>query len=269
MRGILHHPAFQKLEAAWRAVAFLVNRLDTNDLLKIYILDVTLEELLDDEAAVHALFTRRDDPWAVIVGDFSFGQTDADATRLQRLARAARSAGAPFLAEALPPSENPSPEWQAFRRSAHAAWIGLALPRFLLRLPYGAETSPIDRFDFEEMPQQTHAGYLWGNPAFCCALLLGQAFLRDGWQMRPGVVREVQNLPLHLYKEDGQTVPKPCAEVLMTEREADYVMENGFMPLASLKSTDSVLLVRFQSVTEPLRALSGRWSSSFSAAAVE
>jgi type VI secretion system protein ImpC len=269
MRGILHHPAFQKLEAAWRAVAFLVNRLDTDGPLKIHVLDVTLEELLDDEAATYALLQRRGDPWSVIVGDFSFAQNTEDAVRLHRLARAARLAGAPFLAEALPPSGTTAPEWQAFRGSADAVWVGLTVPRFLLRLPYGPGTSPVERFAFEEMPHQEHARYLWGNPAFCCALLLGRAFLREGWQMRPGVIREIENLPLHLYKEDGQMTAKPCAEVLLTERDADYIMENGFMPLATLKSTDSVLLVRFQSVADPLRALGGRWRPSSHAASVE
>jgi type VI secretion system protein ImpC len=260
MRGVLHHQAFQQLEAAWRGLAMLVERLDTDGQLKIHVFDATLDELNTDPEGTHALFARKDNPWGVIIGAFVFDQTDGESRRARQLAQVARAAGTPFIAEATPPSGEPSAEWQALRRSPEAKWLGLAVPRFLLRLPYGRQTSPIDTFAFEEMPRQNHSGYLWGNPAFCCAYLLGLAFLSEGWSMRPGVVREVGSLPLHTYVEDGDTVAKPCAEVLLSEHDAKFIMDQGLMALASMKDGDSALLVRFQSVTEPVSALAGRWS---------
>ncbi|HET6205946.1 MAG TPA: hypothetical protein VFD98_04005, partial [Terracidiphilus sp.] len=62
------------------------------------------------------------------------------------------------------------------------------------------------------------------------------------------------------YKEDGQSVNKPCAEILLSEKDANSLMERGYMALASLKDQDAVLLVRFQSIADPLAALAGRWT---------
>jgi type VI secretion system protein ImpC len=261
LRALLHHEAFQSLEASWRGLAMLVDRLDTDGPLKIHLFDATLEELIANEEQLIALFARKDEPWGVVVGAFAFSQTDTDAARLERLARAAGRSRVPFVAEATPPSAETSSAWQDFRHSPSSAWIGLAMPRFLLRLPYGPQTSPLDTFSFEEMPRQDHSSYLWGNPAFCCAYLLGLAFLSDGWQMRPGLFTRVEDLPVHTYEQDGETVAKPCAEVLLTERQADFIMDQGFMPLATLKGSDSAILVRFQSVSEPAAALQGRWAS--------
>ena len=261
MRAILHHPDFQALEAAWRAVRMLVRGLDTDRDLKLYLFDATLEELAADPAGTTRVLTVRKQPWAVIAGNYIFGQTSTDAHMLSLLARLARRVDAPFLAEALPPSDEAAPEWAAFRRSFEAQWIGLALPRFLLRLPYGKETSTVESFDFEEMPESVHQQYLWGNPAFCCAYLLAQSFLKEGWSMRPGTVRRIDGLPLHVYREDDESQLKPCAEILMTEKLADSLLAQGIMPLASLKEQDAILLVRFQSVADPAKALAGRWSA--------
>ncbi len=262
MRAILHDPDFQALEAAWRAVRMLVRGLDTDRNLKLYLFDATLEELAADLAGTTRVLTVRKEPWAVVAGNYAFGQTSADAQMLQFLARLSRRIDAPFLAEALPPSDEAvAPEWTILRKSFEAQWIGLALPRFLLRLPYGKDTSSIESFEFEEMPESVHQQYLWGNPAFCCAYLLGQSFLEDGWSMRPGSVRRIDGMPLHVYRENDETNLKPCAEILMTERLADSLMEQGIMPLASLKEQDAILLVRFQSIADPAKALTGRWSA--------
>ena len=94
--------------------------------------------------------------------------------------------------------------WEALRKLPEASYLGLALPRFLLRLPYGADTDPTERFAFEEMDARPeHDHYLWGNPALACAYLLAQAFSQDGWDLRPGVVQEIESLPLHVYREAG------------------------------------------------------------------
>jgi type VI secretion system protein ImpC len=261
MRAILRHPQFQAIEAAWRAVWMLIQQLQPDSELKIFLFDATLEELTADPGLLAKCLAAPHDPWALIAGNFVFGQDAESAARLRKLGRIAAAAGAPFLAEALPPDESTAAEqWGELTRSPEASWIGLALPRFLLRLPYGKGTSPVEAFDFEEMPESVHAAYLWGNPAFACASILGRAFRSHGWDLRAGLNRQIEGLPQHVYQADGESVAKPCAEVLLTENEADFLMANGLMPLASIKGRDAILLVRLQSISDPPAALSGRWN---------
>ncbi|MGA3074826.1 MAG: type VI secretion system contractile sheath large subunit [Bryobacteraceae bacterium] len=269
MRALLHHRDFQALEAAWRAVDWLVRGLETGPQLKIYALDISkadlagsvreLRRILVDEAAA----IPGAEPWTLVAANFTFARTASDIRLLTGLAGIMRAAGAVFLAEADPgESESPDAErlWQALRDSAHASSIGLALPRFLLRLPYGEKTSTIESFGFEEMPgTPDHHHYLWGNPAFACAYLLGRAFGSDGWDMRPGTHAVIAGLPLHAYESEGEQQLKPCAEVLLSEADADWILEQGFMPLVSIKNQDAARLLRFQSIAQPLAPLSGAW----------
>jgi type VI secretion system protein ImpC len=270
MRAILHHRDFQALEAAWRALFFLARELETGPQLKLYALDISkaelagalgeLQRILVDEAAA----TPGAEPWSLVAGNFTFAHTTSDVNLLGELARIMRAAGAPFLAEAdlsEADSADTARRWNALRHAPEASWIGLALPRFLLRLPYGEKTEAVESFAFEEMPgAPVHQKYLWGNPAFACTYLLGQAFANYGWDLRPGAHQEIRGLPLHVYEADGERQLKPCAEMLMTERDADWILERGFMPLVSIKNQDVIRLLRFQSIAEPLARLSGPWS---------
>ena len=269
MRAILHDPHFQALEAAWRAVYWLVRGLETGPQLKLYVLDIGKADLAASLHEIHRLLvdqavdTPGAEPWAMAAANYSFTRNEADLHVLSELGAIMRAAGAPVLAEA-DPADPDTPEaaqrWNALRHSADASWIGLALPRFLLRLPYGEHTSSVESFAFEEMPgAPEHQQYLWGNPAFACAYLLAKAFTRDGWDMRPGSHQDITGLPLHSYEADGETQLKPCAEVLMTEHDAEAMLDEGFMLLASIKDQDAARLVRFQSIADPAQALNGRW----------
>jgi type VI secretion system protein ImpC len=292
MRSILHQREFQAVEAAWRALAMLVHGLEDGQL-SLSIVDLTKAELAADLAAdddlertglyrllvEEAVGTPGVAPWAVIAGNYTFESTAEDVQTLRRLAWIASRAGAPVLGAASPrivgcaslvetldprewDREAPNQHWQALRRSPEASYLGLALPRFLLRLPYGEDTDRTERFSFEEMPgAPAHEDYLWANPAFACVYLLAQTFSREGWALRPGRFREITGLPLHV-RGDGERRITPCAEVLLTERAAEAMLDQGLMPLASMKDRDAVQLVRFQSVAAPLRALSGWWGSS-------
>jgi type VI secretion system protein ImpC len=293
MRGILHHPAFQEAEAAWRSVFFLVSRLETSSNLQLFLLDLSRAELAADLEAEpfaktstfkllveQAVGTAISQPWAVLVGNYTFEQSPADVRLLARLAQVARHAGAPFLAAGHSrilgcPSlaESPDPDdwhepsdpeaakaWATLRRLPETAYLGLALPRFLLRLPYGKEVMPAEEFAFEEMPAvPRHDWYLWGNPAFACALLLGESYREQGWDMRPGDVLEIDGLPLHVYKEAGESRLKPPAEVLLRERGTEIILDTGVMPLLSLPEQDVIRLARFQSLADPPGPLAGKW----------
>ncbi len=280
MRALLHHPDFQALEAAWRAVFFLVRRLSTDATLKVFLLDIAKPELAADLVATYRFLIQGApdaQPWAVLAGNYTFDQTDEDLQLLGRMAALAHQAEAPFLAAASPSvlgcdsfADAPDPRdwrpagstvqsWDALRRLLQASWLGLALPRFLLRLPYGNETDATEQFAFEEfglVPR--HEDYLWGNAAFACAYLLGQAFSESGWDLRPGEVNEISGLPLHVYRAGDESSLKPCAEALLTDRAVEAILDRG--PMALVPTSDSVRLVRFQSLAQPAAALSGRWS---------
>jgi type VI secretion system protein ImpC len=221
------------------------------------------------------------EPWAVIAGNFNFGPTARDIELLARMAKVAAGAGAPFIAGAGPRllgcdsvldlpdvrkwkmemSGETAARWQSLRNSPEARFVGMALPRFLLRLPYGKETEAAELFQFEEMPDPTsHESYLWSNSALACALLLAQTYAEQGWNLRPGTISEISGLPSYVYRVEGEPQTLPCAEVLMTQKAAEEMVEKGFMPLASLKDQPTVRLVRFQSVADPLSPLAGRWS---------
>ena len=260
MRALLHVPAFQSLEAAWRAVSFLVRRVETASQLKLYLIDISKGELAADlrasqelhSSGVYQLLVGKSvgtpgaEPWTLIVGNYEFGPESEDAELLGRLAKVAKGAGAPLLAAAssrlvgcvslaetphprewtLPANAEGAAAWAGLRALLEVAWIGLALPRFLLRLPYGKRTDPIESFDFEEMAQPpAHEDYLWGNAAFACAVLLAQSFSEDGWTMRPGTHTQIDGLPLHVYEQDGESELKPCAEVLLTEEAAERILD--------------------------------------------
>jgi type VI secretion system protein ImpC len=294
MRMIMHDPNFQALEAAWRALDFLVTRLETYTLLKLYVLDLSESELAADLNAVNDLRTTGiykllveqtvetpgGEPWAVIAGNYTFEQTQNNAELLGRMAKIAAASGAPFIAAAhanllgcdsLAQTPDPDdwqtttadtgdPAWQVLQKMPAAAYLGLALPRFLLRLPYGADTDPLEQFEFEDMAgEPNHEDYLWGNPCFACAYLLGQAFSEYGWRLRPGAVQDVDNLPLHVYQLAGETCLKPCAEIVLTERAAEIIMDKGLMPLLSFREQDTIRLARFQSLALPPTRLAGRW----------
>jgi type VI secretion system protein ImpC len=295
MRVILHDPVFQGLESAWRSLWWLVTGIETGENLELGILDVTRQELEDDLRAAGAdleatgLFRlvvgrvagdRPGPMWSCLVGHYEFGAAHRDFEVLGALGAVAQGAGAPFLAAASPRimgcrsiAETPDPEgwtgadradalaWQELRRNPVAGWLGLALPRPLLRLPYGTKTDPAECFAFEEMPlAPNHAAYLWGNPAFACALLLARSFLERGWSMEPGDHLEVGDLPAHTYQAAGEHRMTPCAEVFLTERAADAVLGHGVMPLLSLRDSNAARLLRFQSVADPPAALSGPWA---------
>jgi len=137
----------------------------------------------------------------------------------------------------------------------------MTIPRFLARLPYGADTEPLETFTFEEFDRAPeHDKYLWANACFACGLLLAQSYRESEWEMGSHLKQDLEGLPLHTYKQDGETVYTPCAEVQLTHDACDRLMEFGLMPLVSYKNTDHVKLARIQSITDPVTKLKGRWN---------
>lgn len=291
LRAVLHQPDFQALEAAWRSVDFLVRRLETDVTLQVHLIDVSMAELTADldgggDAGTSGMYrllvessvgTAGAVPWALLVGLFTFGPDADDVGLLRRLAGIARAAGAPFIASADSrlvgsPSFGTAADpddwrdvdasaWDALRRSADARFVGLAAPRFLLRLPYGGpDGEPCDVPGFEELSSpKAHEDYLWGSSAVLAGLLHGEAFVSEGWSLRPRL--DVPGLPLHLVRADGEVTAKPCAEAVLSARAVDRILDRGVIAVQSLKDGDAVRLARMQSIAEPLRALALRYGS--------
>jgi type VI secretion system protein ImpC len=294
MRRVLHHPSFQGLESSWRWIHRLATELECGEDLRLFLIDATFEELGEDfdaaggspnASALHRVLSEfgarqpEERPWSLLVGDYTFGPSMEDATLLGALGAVASSAGAPFLAAADPeivgcsaapdlsepgkwssPVEAADGGWTALRGSPSARWLGLALPRILMRAPYGGRGESIERFEFDELPSTgEHEAHLWGNPAFACAELLARSFLDEGWSFSPGDLLDLEDLPLCVRKEDGESRLLPCAEVYMGERAAGALLDLGLMPFLSRADRNAARLLRFQSLASPPAALAGPW----------
>ncbi len=245
MRGLLHHPRFQSVEAAWRGLDFVIRSVesDTDAGARIYIAHYPQPDAASDlnqatslrGTHTYALLNSR--KWRAAVGLYSFTREAADIELLGRMALLAAHVRAPFLAEG---SADMGPHWDELRSIPEASYLGLALPRFLLRLPYGAQSSPIDAFPFEEMPPAApvHSHFLWGNPALACLALLTAG----------GGALNLEGLPIHTYRQDGEWSMTSCAEVWMTEAQALALIDLGLMPLIAFKDSGRVRLAGFRAI---------------------
>jgi type VI secretion system protein ImpC len=242
MNALLHHPRFQTLESAWRGIDFAVREMD-DAAARIHIVQFSKEDLAIDLASDNLRATRlyailHSRRWAGAIGLHSFDESEIEL--LARIALVAADASVPYLAEG-----SPQIGAEHFRDIPEASYLGLALPRLLLRLPYGSHTSPIDSFPFEEMPgAPIHGHFLWGSAAVACLAILvrGEA---DNLNL--------DGLPAHTYKQDSEWIMTPCAELLMTETQVLALIDRGLMPLVSYKDRPLVRLGGFRSVaSKPL-----------------
>jgi len=270
MRTLLHEPAFQSLEAAWRGVRWLISSLELDDNLQLHLFDVTRDELLADVVAARGqiaetgLYRRLVEgrhgsdagQWSALIGLLRFGPSETDVGLLAALGLIASRAGGPLLADAdlalAFGDAGALAGWQALRRSEAAPWIGLAAPRVLLRQPYGKGSDPIDAFAFEELAgEPVQEEFLWANASLASALLIGRSFTARGWDMEPGDEREIGDLPAYTFVRDGERELQPCAERFLTETQIDTLLKAGLMPIASRRDRNAVVAVRFQSVADP------------------
>jgi len=292
MNMLLHNPEFQSLEASWRSLYATVRRIKTSSKLKLYMADIDKAALANDlnhddltNSTVHqnliGPFTDIPGavPWAVIVGDYYFGDHTTDILLLERMGLLAQHCNAAFVSAAKPEIVNcddiavnqhvenwTSPRekhfvqaWNILRESSQARNIALTFPRTLTRLPYGSNTKTIEGFSFEEMENSNHNNYLWGNSAYSVLRLLAEAFAENGWDFLPGKNNEIRHLPAHSFKQDGELELKPCAEIYLTEKAGEKVLENGLLPVWSILRSDSVRVGPFSSLHSGNQHIQGKW----------
>jgi type VI secretion system protein ImpC len=276
----------------------LTSRLNTDEDLKICLFDISKDEVFADlhgaatvdKSGLYQVLVEQTrvpgvEPFALVVGNFSFEQEARDISLLAKLAALMHEAGIPLIAGGTariagfesfanfpdagrwqPPADIEM--WEKIRGHRLANHIGLAAPRFMLRLPYGPKTDAVEAFGFEEMPggaaaqgRPDAAGYLWGNGAFAVALCMGEAFLEDGWEFAPGTGGDVTELPCHMAVVDGDKEMMPCAEGWLSDRVAAVLRDLGLIPLLSVKNAASVKVAGVQSIAKGGKPLAAAWAS--------
>jgi type VI secretion system protein ImpC len=289
---IMHHPDFQTLESAWRGLHYLISNSETDDQLKIRVLNVSKKDLhktlkrykgaaWDQSPLFKKLYeeeygTLGGEPFACLVGDYYFDHGPQDVELLGEMAKIAAAAHAPFLAAAAPTVfqmeswqelSNPRdltkifqiPEyagWRSLRESEDARYLGLTMPRFLARRPYGAKTNPVEGFDFEEDANGPDPKkYTWANSAYAMAVNVNRSYKTYGWCSRIRGIESggsVEGLPTHTFPTDDGGVDMRCpTEIAISDRREAELAKNGFMPLVYKKNTDFAAFIGAQSLQKP------------------
>jgi type VI secretion system protein ImpC len=290
LNEVLHHPSFQKLEGTWRGIKYLMDQSETNDMLKIKVLNVSKKDLLKDlqrasEFDQSAMFKKVYEeefgvfggaPFGALMGDYEFGRGPEDIELLERISQVASAAHAPFISGASPNLLNLGDftqlggprdigkifdsteyaKWKSFRQSDDSRYVALALPHILMRLPYGKETKQIEAFDYEEaVDGSDHSKYLWSNAAYALSARLTTAFAKYGWCAAIRGVEGgglVEGLPSHTFQTDEGDVALKCpTEVAVTDRREKELADQGLVPLVHCKGTDYAAFFSVQSANKP------------------
>jgi type VI secretion system protein ImpC len=286
--AILHHQEIQKLESAWCSLKFLIDRTDFRENIKIELLNVSKEDLLEDfedspevpkSGLYKTVYTSEygqfgGQPMAAMIGNYEFGPGPQDIKLLQYIASVANMSHSPFIGSVIPSffgvediNELPNlkdlksilegpqyAKWQSFRESEDARYVGLTLPSFLLRLPYGPDTQPVKSFNYQEDVSASHSHYLWGNAAFSFASRLTDSFAKYRWCANiigPMGGGSVEDLPLHHYEAMGAIQTKIPTEVLISERREFELAEEGFIALTMRKGSDNAAFFSANSAQKP------------------
>jgi type VI secretion system protein ImpC len=289
---ILHHESFQQLESSWRGLHYLVNNSETDQMLKIRVLNVSKKDLAKtlrrfkgtawDQSPIFKKVYEQEygqlggEPFGCLVGDYYFDQSPQDVELLSEMAKISAAAHAPFLSSAAPSLfqmeswqelSNPrdltkifsTPEyagWRSLRESEDSRYIGLTMPRFLARCPYGAKSEPVEEFDFEEDTAGGSADrFTWANAAYAMAVNVNRSFNLYGWCSRIRGIESggaVAGLPTHTFPTDDGGVDMTCpTEIAISDRREAELAKDGFMPLVHKKNSDFAAFIGAQSLQKP------------------
>jgi len=288
MDAILHHADFQKLESSWRSLKYLVDKTDFRENIKIEMMNISKQDLLDDfedapEVTKSGLYKIAytseygqfgGQPYGMMVSNYEFGPGAQDIKLLQHVASVATMAHAPFVAAAgseffglsdfagLPNLKDLKSifempqyiKWRSFRESEDARNVALTLPHFLLRLPYGPETKPMKNFNYKEDVSGGNGDFLWGNAAFAFASRVSDSFAKYRWCANiigPQGGGAVEDLPVYQYEAMGELQTKIPTEILISERREFELAEEGFIALTMRKGSDNAAFFSANSVQKP------------------
>ncbi|PHQ36170.1 type VI secretion system contractile sheath large subunit [Rhodopirellula bahusiensis] len=292
MNEILHHDDFQQLEGAWRGFSHLVNNTETDEMLKIRVLNISKKDLhktlkkfkgtaWDQSPIFKKLYEEEygqfgGEPYGALIGDYYFDHSPVDVELLGEIAKVSAAAHAPFITAAAPSlmhmdswQELGNPRdltkifqtveyasWRSLRDDEDSRYVGLTMPRFLSRQPYGAATNPVEEFAFEEETAgPDHSRYVWSNSAYAFAVNINRSFKMHGWCSRIRGVESggaVEKLPVHVFPTDDGGVDMKCpTEISISDRREAELAKNGMMPLVFRKNSDLAAFIGAQSLNNP------------------
>ncbi len=289
---ILHHEDFQQLEGSWRGLQYLINNTETDEMLKVRVMDISKKDLgktlkkfkgvsWDQSPLFKQIYEQEygqlgGEPYGCLVGDYYFDHSPPDVELLGSMSQIGAAAHAPFISGTAPSVlqmdswqelTNPrdltkifsTPDyapWRSLRESEDSKYLALAMPRFLGRQPYGANTDPVEEFDFEEQTEGADSSkYTWSNAAYAMAVNINKAFKEYGWCSRIRGVESggaVEGLPVHTFPTDDGGVDMKCpTEIAISDRREAELAKSGFMPLIHRKNTDVAAFIGAQSLQKP------------------
>ncbi|MCU1718960.1 type VI secretion system contractile sheath large subunit [Pseudomonas sp. 5P_3.1_Bac2] len=288
MDEILHNAEFQALESSWRGLKLLVDRTNFRENIKLEIINASKQDLLDDfedspEITQSGLYKHiytaeygqfGGQPVGALIANYFFDPSSPDIKTLQYVASVASMSHAPFIAAAGPKFfglesftglpdlkdlkdhfEGPQfAKWQSFREQEDARYVGLTVPRFLLRNPYDPEDNPVKTFVYKENVANSHEHYLWGNTAYTFASRLTDSFAKFRWCpniIGPQSGGAVEDLPLHHFESMGEIETKIPTEVLVSDRREYELADEGFIALTMRKGSDNAAFFSANSAQKP------------------
>ena len=290
---VIHHPDFQQLEGAWRGLHYLVNNTETDEMLKIRVFNISKNELGKtlkkfkgtawDQSPIFKKIYEEEygqfggEPYGALVADYHFDHSPPDVALLTEMAQVCSASHTPMVTGAAPSLFQlqswqelndrrdltkifGTPEyaaWRSLRESEDSRYLGLCLPRYLARLPYGSKTDPVEEFDFEEVTDGgDHSKYCWANAAYTMATNITRSFKQYGWCTSIRGVESggaVEGLPTHTFPtEDGGVDMKCPTEIAIGDRREAELAKNGFMPLIHKKNSDFAAFIGAQSLQKPV-----------------
>jgi type VI secretion system protein ImpC len=289
---IMHNEDFQALESAWRGLSYMVNNTETDESLKIKVLNISKTDLHKnlrkfkgtawDQSPIFKQMYEQEygqfggEPYGCVVGDYYFDHSPQDVETLTEMSKVCAAMHSPFISAVAPKAlqfdswgelSNPrdltkifqTPEyaaWRSLRDSDDSRYIGLTMPRFLSRQPYGAATDPVEEFDFEEDTEGADSSkYTWANSAYAMGVNINRAFKMYGWCSRIRGIESggaVEDLPTHTFPTDDGGVDMKCpTEIAISDRREAELAKNGFMPLIYKKNSDFAAFIGAQSLQKP------------------
>jgi type VI secretion system protein ImpC len=289
---IMHHEDFQALESAWRGLHYMVNNTEMDETLKIKVMNISKKDLHKtlrkfkgtawDQSPIFKQMYEQEygqfggEPFGCVVGDYYFDHGPQDVETLTEMAKVSAAMHSPFISAVSPNAmqfdswgelSNPrdltkifqTPEyagWRSLRDSEDSRYLGLTMPRFLARQPYGAKTDPVEEFDFEEDTEGADSSkYAWANSAYAMGVNINRAFKLYGWCSRIRGIESggaVENLPTHTFPTDDGGVDMKCpTEIAISDRREAELAKNGFMPLIHKKNSDFAAFIGAQSLQKP------------------
>ena len=290
LNEIIHHEKFQKLESTWLGLFDLLESINFRGNMSLDILDVSKDELGEDFennsvdftgcSLFKKVYTDEYDqyggkPYGAIVGLYSFEHTPRDETWLKYMGKVASVAHAPFISSVSPRffgcdtieelanirdleglmSHPKYGSFNALRDSEEAAYLGLCLPAYIVRLPWDPVTNPCNEINFKEYTWGEDASkYLWGNPSILFSKNLGRSFQESGWCQHirgPKGGGIIQGLPVHAFNIRGEEEIKIPTEMAIPDyRELEFA-NCGFIPLIYRKGTADACFFSAQSLKRP------------------